>query len=359
VADLADLLRAKRPEIVDRWVQRIAGEHRADELPPAELRDHLPIFLTELIDALSRRTEPEQAEGTAAASRHGEQRLRAGFDVDEVVREYDLLGDTILEAADTASVVVSIDHMRILLRLINAGTAEAVVAYVRRRDEEAEREAATHVSFVAHELRNPLSTATLAMTGLRRTSLSPGGRLVEMVERSLTRIQELVDQVLTAARFPNVELKMEPLGIRNVIEEAVRGVEPNAEHKRIRVTVNATEDLVVQGDRRLLHSMAANLIGNAIKFTVPGGDVVIEGRRDDDGHVVVECADACGGLPRGSPAELFQPYVQRGADRSGLGLGLAIVKQAVVAHGGTVEVRNVPGVGCIFAVRIPSAPTTP
>jgi signal transduction histidine kinase len=65
--------------------------------------------------------------------------------------------------------------------------------------------------------------------------------------------------------------------------------------------------------------------------------------------------DACGGLPAGAGAELFEPFVQRGADRSGLGLGLAIARQAIEAHGGTVELRNRPGHGCVFTVRLPAA----
>jgi len=355
VTDLAEILRSKRSEIVERWLHQIGREHERHDLPAAELRDHLPIFFNQLVDALSRKTDPVQAESTAVASRHGEQRLRVGFDVDEVVREYDLLGDTILRAADAAGVAVSIDQMGILLRLLNAGTAEAVAAYVRRRDDEAKREAATHVSFVAHELRNPLNTAVLALTGLRRTLLSPGGKLVDMLDRSVARIRELVDQVLAAARFPNVELRMEPLAIRELLAEAVQEVEPKAEHKTISVTLDVDDGLLVEGDRRLLHSLAANLIGNAIKFTTPGGSVIINGKRDD-GQVVIEIADGCGGLPQGSLAELFEPYVQRGADRSGLGLGLAIVRQAVEAHGGTVGVRNAGTSGCVFTVRLPAPP---
>ena len=355
MADLAELLRAKRSEIVERWLHRIGRQHAGDELPPAELRDHLPIFFDQLVRALARQTEPEHAESTAAASQHGEQRLRVGFDVDEVVREYALLGDTILASAHEAGVALSIDQTRILLRLLNEGTAEAVAAYIRRREEEAKREAATHLSFVAHELRNPLNTVALALNGLHRTLLNPGGKLVEMLDRSVKRIRDLVDEVLTAARFPSIELRMEPLRVRDLVAEAVQEVEPKAEHKSISVTLDVDEGLVVEGDRRLLHSVAANLIGNAIKFSISGANVAVNGKRDG-GSVAIEFADSCRGLPPGSPAELFQPYVQRGADRSGLGLGLAIVKQAVEAHHGTIEVTDVPGTGCIFTVRLPATP---
>ena len=352
MTDLAELLRVKRSEIVDRWLGRITREHHGAELSTAELRDHLPRFFNELLDALARREKPMQAASTGIASQHGEQRLRDGFDVDEVVREYDLLGDTILETAREAGIVCTIDEARAVLRLVNAGTAEAVAAYVGQRDRQAQRQADEHVSFVAHELRNPLNTINLALTGLRRTLLSPGGNLVEMLDRSIKRIRELVDQVLMAARFPNLELRMERLAIRDMIAEALREVEAKIEHKQISVTLDIDEGLTVEADRRLLHSVAANLIGNAIKFTAPGGILAIRSSRDGN-QLRVEFEDGCGGLPDGSPEDLFQPYVQRGTDRSGLGLGLAIVKQAVEAHLGTIAVTNRPGAGCTFSIGLP------
>jgi hypothetical protein len=71
----------------------------------------------------------------------------------------------------------------------------------------------------------------------------------------------------------------------------------------------------------------------------------------------VEVEDECGGLPEGKAEELFTPFVQRGADRSGFGLGLAITKHAAEAHHGTVQVSNLPGKGCIFMLSLPSRRT--
>jgi signal transduction histidine kinase len=352
MTNLADVLRAKRGEIVEAWLRRIRRENSPVDLSSAELRDHLPTFFGDLIDALEHRDEPRRAESTLAASRHGEQRLHVGFDVDQVIREYDILGQTILEIADAAGVAISIAQTRILIALLDAGRSEAVAAYVRRRDEQAKREADEHVSFVAHELRNALNTITLAHTGLKRTLLNPGGRLVDMLERGVRTIRELVDQVLTAARFPHTPLRMERVSIRDVVGEVVQELAPKAEHKDIAMRVETDGDVVVEADRRLLHSVAANLIGNAIKFTRPGAAIVVRAATEDGG-VIVDFEDSCGGLPEGETEDLFQPYVQRGKDRSGLGLGLAIVKQAVEAHAGTVELTNRPGNGCRFRLRLP------
>jgi signal transduction histidine kinase len=113
------------------------------------------------------------------------------------------------------------------------------------------------------------------------------------------------------------------------------------------------EGLQVEGDERLLRSAIGNLVRNAIKFSEPGGTITVRGRAAG-GTVTVEVEDACGGLPVESTSELFEPFVQRGADRTGLGLGLAIVRQAIEAHHGTVEVRNLPGRGCVFTARLPA-----
>ena len=130
---------------------------------------------------------------------------------------------------------------------------------------------------------------------------------------------------------------------RVVVADLVRGVEadalPHAEDRQLSLRVDVPDALVVDGDPRLLRSAVGNLVRNAVKFSRPGGVVDIRGRTDGDA-VVVEVEDACGGLPDGASTELFEPFVQRGTDRSGLGLGLAIVRQAVEAHGGTVAVRE-------------------
>src|SRR4029453_12718146 len=96
MTDLAELLRAKRSEIVGRWLGRIAREPNHVDLSAAELRDHLPVFFDQLVEALAHGAHAKEDQSRIAASQHGEQRVHSGFNVDELVREYDLLGDTIL-----------------------------------------------------------------------------------------------------------------------------------------------------------------------------------------------------------------------------------------------------------------------
>jgi signal transduction histidine kinase len=72
-----------------------------------------------------------------------------------------------------------------------------------------------------------------------------------------------------------------------------------------------------------------------------------------DERVLIDVEDECGGLPPGKAEDLFRPFEQRGADRSGLGLGLAICLRRVEANGGRLRVRDVPGRGCVVTVELP------
>jgi C4-dicarboxylate-specific signal transduction histidine kinase len=71
-------------------------------------------------------------------------------------------------------------------------------------------------------------------------------------------------------------------------------------------------------------------------------------------RVLITIEDHCGGLPAGTPEQLFIPFVQNGADRSGLGLGLDICRRGAEANGGSLRVRDVPGVGCAFTIDLPA-----
>lgn len=355
---LHGLLRTHRALVIERWQRQVQETLGPEGMSRAELVDSMPAFLDELQSGLTPAEPSALPEESAAAPAHGSQRFRKGFDVGEVIREYGLLGDVMLEIATELGGTLTLAEVRVLLTSLSTGAAEAVLEYVRWRDDEARQQQARHLSFVAHELRSPLGAAWTALGIVRRTLEHAPVRAVQLLERSLTSLRELIDHVLVAGRLEaGVDLRPE----RIVVADLVRGVEadalPQAEDQQLTLRVDVPDSLAVDGDPRLLRSAVGNLVRNAVKFSRPGGAVDVRGRADGDA-VVVEVEDACGGLPDGASSELFEPFVQRGADRSGLGLGLAIVRQAVEAHGGTVAVRNLPGRGCVFTLRLPTAPRT-
>lgn len=91
---------------------------------------------------------------------------------------------------------------------------------------------------------------------------------------------------------------------------------------------------------------------NAVKFTRPLGRVSLTAYAVAD-RVLIDVADECGGLRDGKAEEMFQRVEQLGAKRAGLGLGLSISRRGVEANGGTLRVRDVPQVGCVFTIDLP------
>jgi signal transduction histidine kinase len=350
---LYELLRTRRAAIIDRWQRRVQETLGAEDLSRAELVDSMPAFLKELTVALGPRTDGALPDESDAAPAHGSQRYRTGFDVGEVIREYGLLGDVMLELVADMDETLALGEVRVLLTSLHTGAAEAVLEYVRRRDDEARQQNARHLGFVAHELRSPLGAASTALDIVRRTLEHAPARAVQLLDRSLSRLRELIDHVLVAGKLEaGVEPQYGPVAVDDLVRTVEADALPQAEDRGMTLEVEVQDGLVVEGDTRLLLSAVGNLVRNAVKFSKPGGIVRIRARSTDD-VVAVEVEDSCGGLPDGTAAELFEPFVQRGADRSGLGLGLAIVRQAVEAHGGQVDVRNLPGRGCVFSARLP------
>ena len=354
ISSLHDFLRDRADSVIERWRHRLRERLGTDDLSRAELVDEMPAFVAELVAALDPARPSALPEDSQAAPQHGRQRWRTGFDVDEVVREYGLLGDTILEAVNDGGGTIPAREGRILLTSLHTGAAEAVNAYVRRRDEEQRQQGARHLSFVAHELRGPLSTAWTSLSIIRRTLDQAPTRAVELLDRSLTRLRELIDHVLVAGRL---EAGVAPQYTRIAVHDLLHAVEfeatPQAEDRGLTIVTDVPAGLEVDGDERLLHSAIGNLVRNAVKFSERGGTVTL--RSSTRGaEVIIEIEDACGGLPPDVGPDLFEPFVQRASDRTGLGLGLAIVRQAIEAHRGTVELRDRPGCGCVFTVRLPA-----
>jgi signal transduction histidine kinase len=355
------LLRSKRTTILQRWQLRVADMTQALNVSRIELVDHMPSFVDGMIALFERQpigVAANEAPAHENAPLHGAQRLSIGFDVDEVVREYGILADVLLEVVGESGTTLPTEEQRRLIAVVNAGAAEAVREYVRRRDEELVREQARHRAFIAHELRTPLTTALAAssLLGQQHPPLSQG-RPMQLLGRSLGQVRDLIDQVLIAGRLDaGVAPNRDDLELVAMVRDLAELFVPEADGRDVRVELDLPDALHISADRRLLHSAIANLLRNAIKYTRESSTVRVSLRAGDD---VVTCAvaDGCGGITDGNWTQIFEPFA-RGDDaatrqRDGLGLGLAIAKQAAEAHGGSLAVRNVDSTGCSFELRIP------
>jgi signal transduction histidine kinase len=191
----------------------------------------------------------------------------------------------------------------------------------------------------------------MAFRMLQRGQVAMQGHTADVVERNHRRMDVLIEQTLTAVRAQSeAKPPLHELALAPMLQEVTTGAVPE---RGIRVTVEADESLHVIADEHLLSSAISNLVQNAIKLSHDDANIVLRARRDE-GAVAVEVEDECGGLPEGKSEDLFKPFVQRGEDKRGVGLGLAITRDAVHALAGEISVRNRPGRGCTFVVRLPS-----
>lgn len=170
---LAEIIAANCAEIERRWLEQVQ-EHlvKTPGMEITQLRDGIPDYLQALVKLLSPGAGPELGSNATAAWKdvareHGITRVRIGFDISELVREFVILRHVIADIVDEQEGVER-GPEALLADSLDAAISAAVQAYVDARDHQARRTQAENVAFLTHELRNPLSTAVLALAQLRK-----------------------------------------------------------------------------------------------------------------------------------------------------------------------------------------------
>ena len=360
---LVEVLRRRREAIIDRWTSRMRDALAPRNLDRGDLIDSLEEFLVRLAEAVDREVTGNTrsvSHAARVAREHGRQRFELGYDLASTIREYGLLRDVVFEVTDEVGATPDAREQRALAWCFFEVVAEAATHYATLHDEAVRRRNAEHIGFLAHELRNAVSTALLAVTVLRQTSAIDGrSRPVASLERSLATARELIDHALVSSQLQaGLPAPAEPVALAPFLSAIVQDSSIEADAKQVSVQLEVPAELSLDIDAKLIASAVSNLVRNAIKFSVAGGEVRVEAK-ERDAAVVLEVEDSCGGLPLGAVEKLFDPFVQSGTDRSGFGLGLAIAKQAVEAHGGALRVHDLPGKGCVFVMDLPKLARAP
>ena len=358
---LASVIDSQRDEIERRWLSAIAVHVARHSLNGSELRNSVPDYLVALVDALQRESslEVSGAEAWAKIAReHAIARVRQGFNIEELVREFIILRQILFDLAREHA--VDGGHLSRLADLVESAIAIAVRSYVESRDYAARRVEAEHIGFVTHELRNPLTTAELMASKLRQKSTSPHApiesREVELLDRSLKRIHELLDGVLLVERLnaDAVTAQTTALALGDLLSPVIDAATSVAASRGIALEAQFDRELTVQADPQLTASVLGNVLDNAVKYTDEGRvQLVAEASADE---VVIHVYDNCLGISDEELATIFEPF-RRGAHggRPGTGLGLAIAKRAVEAQGGRIGADSASERGCHFWFTLPKA----
>jgi CheY-like chemotaxis protein len=235
----------------------------------------------------------------------------------------------------------------------------AAEANARANAESASRAKDEFLAMLGHELRNPLAPIVSALELMRMRNVGEGGRERAVIERQVSHLMRLVDDLLDISRITRGKIEL-----RRSVDELSRAVEPAIDsvaglvlQLRHSITVAVPQGLLVDADMSRLSQVVRNLLTNAAKFTPAGGHITVAAHVDGDWIELVVRDDGRGIAPDLMP-HVFEPFVQgaQATDRSGggLGLGLSIARNLVELHGGTLRLES-SGTGTTAIVRLPRA----
>ena len=218
------------------------------------------------------------------------------------------------------------------------------------------------ISNITHELKTPIATVGVAIEALKNfNAIQDPQRTREYLDISANELQRLgllVDKVLKLSMFENkeIDLKYEPVNMKDITDEVVSSLKLQLEKKRAIVNVTSEGDTGLQGDRLHLLSVVFNLLDNALKYSKE--KPVIDIRITKEGQqVVFSVSDNGIGIPSEYKDKIFDKFfrVPHGDTHNakGYGLGLSYAARVIQQHKGTIDVANNDGGGVTFTIHLP------
>ncbi len=257
---------------------------------------------------------------------------------------------------------VSLDTLRSsVAAALRARRRQYQVRDLLQQRDEADRRKDEFLAMLAHELRNPLAPLR---TGLELLKLEPSPQVVSRakatMERHVSNLTRLVDDLLDVSRITTgqIALKRSVLDARQRVGDAVSAAQPSASRKNLSLELRLPDrPVIVDADPVRLEQMLGNLIGNAMKFSQPGGEIHVSLEADDQ-SAVMRVRDTGIGIPADHLDRVFELFGQAAAslDRSsgGLGIGLTVVRLIAELHGGRAQVFSAgAGLGTEAVVHLP------
>jgi len=236
---------------------------------------------------------------------------------------------------------------------------------LREQEARAEAEAANRakddfLAVLSHELRTPLATIVTGARVLRNITRhdETANRTREAIERQASHLSAMLDDLLDFKRIVSrtIVLDPRPCDLGEVVRECITALKETGRFKDHALAVDL-KPVQVNADVVRLNQVLVNLIGNALKYTPPGGSIHVS-VKDEGTDAVVRVEDTGIGINADALSRIFDLFVQgdtlTGRVRSGLGVGLAVVRHLVELHGGMVQASSGGrGKGSTFTVRLP------
>ncbi len=248
-------------------------------------------------------------------------------------------------------VTTSRDEVGQLAAAFNRMSAELAVLEKSRRD---------LVANVSHELKTPITAIRAHLENLADGVEQPDPKTLQVMLAQTERLGRLVDQLLDLSRLESgeVPMYMEVTTLEPIVARVLSEISVGHAVTDVALQNEVAADLAATADQERIHQVLYNLVDNAVRFTPPGGTVVVAATRQDD-RVVVDVRDSGVGIAPEHLPRLFERFYRADASRSreggGTGIGLAIARSIVESHGGRITASSEPGRGSSFTFDLPAA----
>ena len=262
----------------------------------------------------------------------------------------------IVAEAELATVNLSLEG-RVEERTAALIQVNSELEVARAKADAATRDKTRFLAAASHDLLQPLNAARLYTSTLVERAGGTGlDDLAHSIEASLTAVEEIMSALLDISRIDAGALKPAavPFQVRDLLKKIDVEFAPTALKKEVALRLVDTS-LAVLGDRALVARIVQNLVSNAVKYTRPGGRVLV-GARLKGARVRIDIVDTGIGFNKDQHALIFAEFsrLEHGARMAqGLGLGLSIVKRLVTALGVTLELESIEGKGSRFSLYLP------
>jgi two-component system, OmpR family, phosphate regulon sensor histidine kinase PhoR len=237
------------------------------------------------------------------------------------------------------------------------------VVEANRRLEELDRLRREYLRNVSHEFRTPLTVIKGYAEFLLEADITgPQQDMMRVIVESCDRVIDLVETLIEVSRIEQGEaeraLNVRRLDLREVAETSVEALRWFAARKKISVELQFDgADFRLEADGSLLQQVVKKLLDNALKYSPPGGRVLVRARPGEEDEMRLEVEDAGIGIPAEHLPRIFDKFYMVDGSIArrvgGTGVGLYLVREIVRLHRGSVDVKSLPGEGSVFSVRLP------
>ncbi|MCF2489374.1 sensor histidine kinase KdpD [Dyadobacter sp. CY347] len=403
--DLAAYLRARRETILNKWRERCGDDpalSSKSSFSREEFNDQVPLLL-DVLDQRLQQIKPTH-DPLLVANEHGIHRWQSGYALQELVIELEHLMAILIDEInhyDSDFSKLDAQNTSHIYQELNRIYAEAnrgsVVSYNDLGQTAAAEQAASlqtaldqllqlgkkrneHLRHSSHDLRSSFSVILMAsqLSQIQATD-EERSELLNILNKNLTSVRDMLLQLTDYARIEAGQetLEIKDFNVANLIKDVVENAQPVAELRKLAITAEGPESLMISSDKVQIQRILQNLLYNALKYTEIGG-VYVSWSNENERRWVLSVQDTGPGFRENSPAAIFADQLKPATHTTGIhnhvppieripavtnenpsfkeseGLGLFIVKKICELMKATMDIESAPGKGTLVRVRFQS-----